>query len=65
MENFNVGDAVRLKNVDSPKMTILKILNDKSYTPKPISAICSWFVNSELKEATFPLATLELCQESK
>jgi uncharacterized protein YodC (DUF2158 family) len=65
MENFSAGDAVRLKNVESPIMTIHKILNDTGYTPKPKFAICRWFVNSELKEATFPLATLELYQESK
>lgn len=65
MENFNVGDAVRLKNVESPKMTIHIILKDNSYAFKPVAAICRWFVNSELKEDTFPLATLELYQESK
>lgn len=55
MEEFKVGDTVKLKS-GGPKMTIEKLYQNKD---EQKSATCIWFVESEKKRADFFVSTLQ------
>ncbi len=52
---FKVGDIVQLKS-GGPKMTVSEIYKDGTYG-------CSWFVGTDLKEASFSANALEPYEE--
>ena len=66
-QNFKVGDVVTLKS-GSPKMTVFKLdlhlttFGENTGKFKDFYGLldCQWFVNEELKSATFNQDALEL-----